>query len=134
MANKKNSKGQKILITVVAVILVLVIVTAVVLYFVKPSIYHKLIGTGEHTWSEWETVEPTCGAAGTKTRVCKVCKDTDIVPIPATGNHDFNENNICKVCGFDNNAPSIEVVSNSTLSIHFLELGNGNAWDFTLIK
>ena len=134
MANKKNSKGQKILITVVAVILVLVIVTAVVLYFVKPSIYHKLIGTGEHTWSEWETVEPTCGAAGTKTRVCKVCKDTDIVPIPATGNHDFNENNICKVCGFDNNAPSIEVVSNSTLSIHFLELGNGNAGDCTLIK
>ena len=132
--SKKNSKNQKILISVIAVILVIIIVTAIVLYFVKPSIYHKLLGTGEHEWSEWETIEPTCGADGKKTRFCKTCGDEDIVPIPATGNHDYDEDEVCKVCGYENKTPSVEVVSNSELSIHFLELGNANAGDCTLIK
>lgn len=130
----KTAKKHKVLIAVVVIILVIVIATIAILWFVKPDIFHKLLGTGEHTWSEWETVEPTCGKDGVKTRKCKVCEDEDIVPIPATGNHTYNEDNICTVCGFDNNVPSAEAVSTAELSIHFLELGNKFTGDCTLIK
>ncbi|MDE6001375.1 MAG: MBL fold metallo-hydrolase, partial [Clostridia bacterium] len=107
----------------------------VVLYLVKPSVFHKLLGTGNHEWCEWyTTAEETCGKDGEKVRKCDICGKAETQKIPATGNHDYDGNEVCKVCGFDNKAPSVEVVSNSELSIHFLELGNANAGDSTLIK
>ncbi len=136
MASRKtNAKNKRTLIAVLAVIIAVVIIAIVVLYFVKPALFHKFLGTDEHEWSEWTvTTQETCGKDGEKARECNVCGEKQTDKIPATKNHDYDENNVCKVCGFDNNAPSVEVVSNSELSIHFLELGNGNAGDCTLIK
>lgn len=133
--SRKKSSLKKGLIAAIAIIAVCVIIAVVVLYFVKPSVFHKLLGTGKHDWADWQvTAAATCGADGEKERKCKICGDRQTEKIPATGDHDYDENNVCKNCGYDNNAPSVEVVSNSELSIHFLELGNANAGDCTLIK
>lgn len=136
MASRRtNAKNKRTLIAVLAVIIAVLLIVLVVIYFVKPALFHKFLGTGEHEWSEWTvTTEATCGKDGEKWRDCTVCGEKQTDKIPATGNHDLNGDNVCSVCGFDNNAPSVEVVSNSELSIHFLELGNGNAGDSTLIK
>ncbi|MGN0807750.1 MAG: ComEC/Rec2 family competence protein [Candidatus Coproplasma sp.] len=53
MAKKKTSKkGGKggILAVLTAVLIVLIVVAAVVVYFVKPDLYHKYLGLGEHTF------------------------------------------------------------------------------------
>jgi len=128
-------KHPKVVIAVVVIIL-LIIIAAVVLYFVKPDLYHKYLGIGGHTLTDW-TVEKEndCGNDGLKKRHCTVCGEEESEVIPATGNHNFDPvTNVCTVCGFDNNAPSVESVSASELSIHFLELGNKNAGDSILIK
>ncbi len=137
MANKRRAKksaNSKIIIAV-AVIVAVIVIALVVLWYVKPQLFHKYLGTGKHEWEEWQTVtQNDCGNDGSKTRKCKNCDDTQTEVIPKTGEHDFGEDNICKVCGFDNNTPSVEVVSSSSLSIHFLELGNKYTGDCTLIK
>ncbi len=127
-------RHPKVVIAVVVIILI-IIIAAVVLYFVKPDLYHKYLGIGGHTLTEWAVEkENNCGEDGLKKRHCTVCGEEESEVIPATGKHNFDSNNICTVCGFDNNAPSVESVSASELSIHFLELGNANAGDSTLIK
>ena len=92
----------------------------------------------EHVWVGWVTSkEATCGADGLKVRRCSACGESENETIPATGKHNYNSNNVCTVCGEDNNAygaGSENEVADAQLSIHFLELGNGNAGDCTLIK
>lgn len=143
MAKKANSKKAakaakkhpKVVIAIIVIIL-LIVIAAVVLYFVKPDLYHKYLGIGEHTFTEWETVkENDCGNDGERVRSCTVCGEEESEVLPATGNHTLDpETNLCTVCGFDANAPSVESVSSSDLSIHFLELGNKFTGDCTLIK
>lgn len=102
MAKKRSYKKQakkhpKILIAVILIVLIIVI-AAIVVYVVKPEIYHKYFGIGEHT---------------------------------------FDENNVCTVCGYQKNDTgegSLEEISEAELSIHFLELGNKYTGDCTLIK
>lgn len=130
----KTAKKHKGLVIFLAVLLIILIVTVAALWVLKPDLFHKYFGIGEHSWTDWEVTEATCGADGSKSRECTLCGERDIVPIPATGNHSYNDDNICTVCGFDNNAPSIKVVSSADLSIHFLELGNKYTGDCTLIK
>ncbi len=82
----------------------------------------------EHDYTDWAVEkEATCGEDGKKTRSCNICGHEDFEVIPATGNHTMGADNICTVCGYNAN-PDTE------FSIHFLELGNGNAGDCTLIK
>ena len=131
------AKKHPVLITVIAIILVIVIAVAAILWFVKPDIYHKLIGTGEHTYGEWETtVQGNCGKRGEKKRVCTVCGEEETEIIFPTGNHDFGGGEICTICGKDNSSISgdIDGVKTSGLSIHFLELGNKYTGDSILIK
>ena len=137
MASKKTkAKNRRILICVTAVILAVIIIAIVVLYFVKPSVFHKFLGTGEHEWSDWTvSTEATCGSDGEKWRDCTVCGEKQTEIINATGNHTFNGDNICISCGFDNNtiAGDEAGAKSSDLSIHFIELGNKATGDCILI-
>lgn len=48
----------------------------------------------------WITVIPaTCGTAGEEQNFCTVCKQTVSRPIEPTGEHIFDSNGICAVCG-----------------------------------
>ena len=46
--------------------------------------------TGAHTYKlETMDVDPTCGEEGYGSYVCEVCDNYELLPIPATGKHDF---------------------------------------------
>ena len=55
----------------------------------------------DHEYVETVTKEATCTATGTKQFVCSKCADsyTKIIPMAA---HNYNENNVCTVCGKSN--------------------------------
>ncbi len=136
MAKKaaKQVKKHPKLVIVLAVLLVIIIIAAAVLWYFKPEIFHKFLGTGNHSWSEWEITEATCGADGAKSRSCTVCGEEQSEVIPKTGNHNIVDGK-CTVCGYIvPEGGSLEGVENSELSIHFLELGNKFTGDCTLIK
>ncbi|MDE7215140.1 MAG: MBL fold metallo-hydrolase [Clostridia bacterium] len=118
---KVHSKGLIILTAVLIVVIAAVLIT---LWFVKPELYHKYLGVGEHTWSEPETKAATCSQKGAETKYCLVCGEVAVKEIP-TIPHSLNDDGICTACGFD---------SNVNVSIHFLELGNKFTGDCTLIK
>ncbi len=138
MADKKSYKRQtkkavkaakkypKLVLVLVSLLLVIA-VAALILWLVKPELYHKYLGLGGHYWTEWEvTREATCGD-GSKTRGCEYCDETEQEVIPGSGNHTFDEETgVCTVCGY--------AASSHQLSIHFLELGNKYTGDCTLIK
>lgn len=47
--------------------------------------------TGEHNYKLYSVdVEPTCGGEGYGSYICEVCYDYAVLPIPATGEHDFS--------------------------------------------
>lgn len=56
-----------------------------------------------HKWGEPVAVEgkaPTCGTDGTGLRTCELCKKTEEVVMPATGEHTYDEESLtCTVCG-----------------------------------
>ncbi len=136
MAKKaaKQVKKHPKLVIALAVLLVIIIIAAAVLWYFKPEIFHKFLGTGNHSWSEWEITEATCGADGGKNRSCTVCGEEQSEVIPKTGNHNIVDGK-CTVCGYIvPEGGSLEGVENSELSIHFLELGNKFTGDCTLIK
>ena len=138
MANKRSRKrNNPKLIIAIAVIVAVIVIAIIILWCVKPQLFHKYLGVGKHEWSEWQVTQADCGNNGSKKRECKTCGEEDKQVIPATGEHDFDEDGICKVCGFDGRTPSeasLEEVAESDLSIHFLELGNKYTGDCTLIK
>lgn len=84
---------------------------------------------GEHVYTKWDITEPTCGEAGKKVSLCDVCGEKETVVLPATGEHSMGPDNVCTVCGYNANVTAV-----SDVEIHFLELGNKNAGDCTLIK
>ena len=131
---KAANKHPK-LIAALAVIVAIIIVAAVILYCVKPDIYHKFIGVGDHTWSEWEVkTEATCGKKGLRSHICTVCGEEEEEIIPATGSHNFGDDDICLVCGYDKNFFGTETeVSQAEFSIHIIDLGK-NAGDSIYIK
>ncbi len=143
MANKKRQakkaakyakKHPKVIIALFLVLFVIV-AAIVVLWFVKPALFHKLLGTGEHEWSEWQiTLEADCGNAGSRERECSLCGEKQTEPVPATGLHNFNEDGECTVCGQGDFVGSESEIPSADLSVHFLELGNANTGDCTLIK
>lgn len=135
MAKKavKQVKKHPKLVIALAVLLVIIIVAAAVLWYFKPEIFHKFLGTGNHSWSEWEITEATCGADGGKNRSCTVCGEEQSEVISKTGNHNIVDGK-CTVCGYIvPEGGSLEGVENSELSIHFLELGNKANGDSILI-
>ena len=167
----KAAKKHPVAAIIIVAIILLIVIAAVVLYLVKPDLYHKHLGIGDHTYTEWSTIEATCGEdgqsvryctgcdaeefqvipatgshkftewktdkeadcgnAGEKSRHCTDCKKEETEVIPATGKHDFGPDNICIVCGYDATVPV--PVAATDVSIHFLELGNGQAGDSILI-
>lgn len=54
--------------------------------------------SSDHEYVETVTKEATCTATGTKQFVCSKCADsyTETIPMAA---HNYNENNVCTVCG-----------------------------------
>lgn len=133
--SKKAAKKSPALTIALVIIVVIILVAAVVLYFVKPDLYHKYIGIGEHTWSEWEThSEATCGKSGLRSHTCTVCGEAQEEVVPATGNHSYDEDEICEICGFDKNFFGTENdVKEAEFSIHVIDLGK-NAGDSIYIK
>jgi competence protein ComEC len=96
-AAKTAKKHPKIVIAI-AVIVLIIVIAAVVLYIVKPDLYHKYLGIGDHN---------------------------------------FDNNGVCTVCGYEKSETgqgNLEDIQEAELSIHFMELGNANAGDSTLIK
>ncbi len=109
MARKRGNnasdaaKKHPVLIAVICVILVIIIAVAAILWVVRPDIYHKLIGTGEHTYGEWEIVTPnSCGENGERKRVCSVCGEVETQVLEATHAHNYGEWDITpNDCGND---------------------------------
>lgn len=87
--------------------------------------------TGIHTYTDWKTdKEADCGNDGKKSRHCTECGEEETETIPKTGDHQYGSGDSCVVCGYNPNKPVAEATE---FSIHFLELGNGNAGDSILI-
>lgn len=88
----KSAKKHPVLVAFVVILLVVIIAAVAVLYFWKPELFHRALGLGEHTWSEW-TVETAndCGNDGLKTRECTVCGEKESEVLPATGEHTWSE-------------------------------------------
>lgn len=137
MAKRRKSGAKKrkiVFCAVVAVLIVAIIAAAIIIYIVNPDIYHKYLGFGDHSWTEWSIdKQADCGHDGSRSHTCTVCGEKQTETISASGNHSYN-GDICTVCGYDNSAPSVEKVSSSNLSIHFLELGNKSNGDCVLVK
>lgn len=133
--SRRRSKPSKALLITLVIIVALVLIAAVIVYAVKPEVYHIYLGFGEHTWSEWQTTKDAdCGNDGLKKRECTVCGENESEVIKASGNHNYVDG-VCTVCGLpESSSGTLEGVQSSELSIHFLELGNANAGDCTLIK
>lgn len=91
MARRKNKKSKKLTLLIAALILIIIVV-AVVIYFVKPDLYHKYIGLGEHTWGEYEVVTAgDCVTDKVEKRVCTVCGKEEEKTTPPTGTHVWGE-------------------------------------------
>ena len=122
---EKAAKKHPKLIVALCVIVAIIVLAAVVLYFVKPDIYHKYLGVGDHTWGEWNIkTEETCGKKGTALRICTVCDEEEWDFIPATGEHSYDSDEICTVCNYDKNFNGTAAdVGQSEFSIHIIDLG-----------
>lgn len=131
----KAAKKHPILFNAVIILLVLVIIAAAVLYVLKPELYHIYLRIGEHSWGEEEVLkEATCGTKGKVMHACLWCGEEEEYEVPATGNHDLNDDGICTVCGFDSNFYGTkEDVAEAEFSIHVIDLGK-NAGDSIYIK
>ena len=67
------------------------------------TVYSYVKALGEHVWGDWQTIEDaTCTDAGTKTRTCSVCGETETGTIPANGHHWDAEEHYCTVCSAEN--------------------------------
>ena len=67
------------------------------------TVYSYVKALGEHVWGDWQTSEEaTCTEAGTKTRTCSVCGETENETIPANGHHWDAEEHYCTVCSAEN--------------------------------
>ncbi|MCD8295261.1 MAG: MBL fold metallo-hydrolase [Clostridia bacterium] len=112
--NKKSARGSKVLLAVIIIIIVIIIAAVAVLYYLDPNVFHKYLGTGSHTWTDWTvTAEATCTADGSEMRTCTVCGKTETETIRATGHNwtdweiteqnscgkDGSETRTCSVCG-----------------------------------
>lgn len=56
----------------------------------------------EHVFvfDEWQVVvESTCGAVGKEQNLCMICNKYILRDIPPTGQHTFEDDGLCKVCG-----------------------------------
>lgn len=93
---KNAAKKYPKVVAAIAVILAVIIIASIVLWFVKPELYHKFLGVGDHN---------------------------------------FDDNGVCIVCGYERTGSGEEKeIISAELSIHFLELGNKSAGDSVLIK
>lgn len=130
-AAKKNGR----ILIIGCVLLAAIIAAAAILYFVKPGLYHEYLGIGEHSFGEWRTERAAdCSSSGERVRTCKYCDETQREVIPPTGEHSFDGEGICSVCGFDRefNGAS-EAAEESEFSVHVINLGD-KAGDCIYIK
>ncbi|MBD5583958.1 MAG: MBL fold metallo-hydrolase, partial [Clostridia bacterium] len=57
---KKVAKKHPKIIIAIAVLVLIIAIALIVLYFVKPDLYHKYLGIGDHTWND-DGVCTVCG-------------------------------------------------------------------------
>lgn len=113
-----------VLAIIIISVAVIAVAAALAIWFIKPEVYHKYLGIGEHTFTEWHTEkEPTCGESGERYRECTVCGEEERETLSPTGEHDFDGNGVCRECGFDSNGGSLEGVAASDFSVHIIDLG-----------
>lgn len=87
----KAAKKHPVAAIIIVAILLVIVIAAVVLYLVKPDLYHKYVGIGEHTYSAWSTTEATCDKDGARKHYCTVCGEEETEVIPATNDHKYTE-------------------------------------------
>lgn len=121
----KTAKKYPVVVMAVIIILVLVIVGAIFLYSFKPEVFHIYLGLGEHTWDEWDIKKAeTCGVTGLRSHTCTVCGESEEEIIPPNGNHSYDDEGICGVCGFDKNFFGTAAdAQEAEFSIHIIDLG-----------
>lgn len=107
----KTAKKHPALVAVIVVLLALVIAAVAVLYLYKPEVFEGLFGTGLH-----ETEGGTQGSGG------------------GTGGGTGEGSGSGLGGGASAATGASEEIVSADLSIHFLELGNANAGDCTLIR
>lgn len=113
-----------VLAIIIISVAVIAVAAALAIWFIKPEVYHKYLGIGEHTFTEWHTEkEPTCGESGERYRECVVCGEEERETLSPTGEHDFDGDGVCRECGFDSNGGSLEGVAASDFSVHIIDLG-----------
>ncbi len=62
------------------------------------------------------TTQPTCTKVGRKTFTCTVCGDEYIQDLQEL-EHSYDEDNVCKACGFSPNLTEYEILNNGTIRI-----------------
>ncbi len=83
-----------------------------------------------HKESEWIVdAEATCGTPGASHTECTVCHNrVNEKTEPATGDHDFNDNDVCLVCGYEGAAVfTYHVLSDGTCRITGFKDGKDTA-------
>ena len=83
----KDIKRHPVAFAVLVIFLAAVIAIIAVLYFAKPDLFHKLLGTGEHSFTEEIVKQETCGESGLKKYTCTICGEEEEEIIDATGDH-----------------------------------------------
>ena len=119
------AKKHPVLAGFVVLLIVIVLVGAAVLWYFRPDVYHIYLGIGEHSWDEWQVqTVATCNKTGLKYHVCVICGERDEEIIPITGEHIWDNEEICTVCGFDKNFFGTDSdVAEAEFSIHIIDLG-----------
>lgn len=62
--SRRNERYGKGIIILIAVLIVIIAAVLITLWFVKPELYHKFLGVGEHSWSNSEITAATCTEDG----------------------------------------------------------------------
>ena len=121
----KAAKTHPVLAGIVIVLIVIVLVGAAVLWYFRPGVYHIYLGIGEHSWGEWNVqTAATCSKTGLKYRICSTCEKREEEIIPATGDHKWDDDEMCTDCGYDKNFFAVETdVAEAEFSIHVIDLG-----------
>lgn len=103
----RAAKRHPKLVIALVIILLIIITAIIVLWFVKPDLFHKLFGTGEHIWGEWKTVEATCTQDGQKSRLCTVCGEEESEELPA--GHTWSEEVTVQPADCKNTGASVKI-------------------------
>lgn len=57
----------------------------------------------DHQWENYIAIQPTCSETGLLEKLCTICGEKEYEDLAKT-EHSFNEDNVCEICGEENDA------------------------------